>query len=125
MNDAPAVRGQRRERYDESIETGAPVGRRCRRADGLLSEHGATFGRRTVHRKRSFANIWVGKQRQGFELLALGKYPASAPHQGLANSGGTRETWFVGDSPLEGDGFEPSVPLAKSRVLGLSSRGIR
>jgi hypothetical protein len=32
---------------------------------------------------------------------------------------------FAHDSPLEGDGFEPSVPLAKSRVFRLSSRGIR
>ena len=29
------------------------------------------------------------------------------------------------DSALEEAGFEPSVPLAKSRVFGLSSRGIR
>ena len=36
-------------------------------------------------------------------------------------SGFTAETDWL----LEGAGFEPSVPLAKSRVFGLSSPGIR
>jgi hypothetical protein len=32
-----------------------------------------------------------------------------------------RRTWFVGDSPLEGDGFEPSVPRSREGTRGAKS----
>jgi hypothetical protein len=31
---------------------------------------------------------------------------------------------FVADSPLEGDGFEPSVPRQKGFMAALSDRGV-
>jgi|SRR5438105_4782472 len=60
--------------------------------------------------------------RGHFVLRAIGKRFRKDRTAGCEKVVGMR---FALDSSLEGDGFEPSVPLAKSRVFGLSSRGIR